>query len=100
MYTIPDRTAATLLPIIRENTRPGTTVMSDPRRADTNVGQIPAHRDLTVIHYITSVKFNCLVVLQAYLRQIAYKGKSWETIAPFSGQRRVQSMISLSITKP
>ena len=40
MYTVPDRTAATLLSIIRVNFQPGTTAMSDQWRAYTNVGQI------------------------------------------------------------
>ena len=41
MEIVPDRTAATLLPIIRRHTKPNTTIHSDQWRAYSSVGSLP-----------------------------------------------------------
>lgn len=52
LYTVPDRSALTLLPIIQESVRPGSTIISDQWRAYNQIPQIPnaAYTHETVNH--------------------------------------------------
>ena len=58
MYTVPDRSAATLLPIIQGSIRPGTTIMSDLWAAYGGI-QAMGYTHLTVNH--TNARVCCLV---------------------------------------
>ena len=57
MYTVPDRSAPTLLPIIQNAIRPGTTIMSDLWRAYGGIGAIQGmgFDHLTVNHSVNFV---------------------------------------------
>lgn len=55
MFTVPDRTAATLMPIITANILPGTTVISDQWRAYNAIGTLPGLNHLTVNHSVNFV---------------------------------------------
>lgn len=55
MVCVPDRTAATLLPIITTHIRPGTTVVSDLWRAYGGISNIPGFTHLTVNHSVNFV---------------------------------------------
>ena len=57
MYTMPDRSAATLLPIIRNSIRPGTTVHSDLWRAYDGIA-VMGFNHLTVNHSLNFVDLN------------------------------------------
>lgn len=58
MFTVPDRTAATLMPIIRTNILPGTTVLSDQWRAYNGIGTVPGFTHQTVNHSLNFVDPN------------------------------------------
>lgn len=58
MFTVPDRTAATLMPIIRANILPGTTIMSDQWRAYNAIGTVPGLTHQTVNHSVNFVDPN------------------------------------------
>ena len=72
MYTVPDRKATTLIPIIAANILPGTTVISDQWRVYNNVGQLPGLRHLTVNHSLNFVDPNS----GAHTQRIE---RSWKT---------------------
>ena len=56
MFTVPDRSAATLLPIIHDSIRPGTTIMFDLWRAYNGIGVMGAgYQHLTLNHSINFV---------------------------------------------
>ena len=50
MLVVPDRTRATLLPIIQQYVRPGTTIMSDEWAAYNVIGSTPGYTHQTVNH--------------------------------------------------
>ena len=50
MLVVPDRTRNTLLPIIQQYIRPGTTIMSDEWAAYRDIGRIPGYSHETVNH--------------------------------------------------
>ena len=50
MLVVPDRTKNTLLPIIQQYIRPGTTIMSDEWAAYHDIGKIPGYSHETVNH--------------------------------------------------
>lgn len=55
LFCVPDRTAATLLPLIQSHIRPGTTIVSDLWRAYGGIGNIPGFTHLTVNHSVNFV---------------------------------------------
>lgn len=55
MFTVPDRSAATLMPIITAQICPGTTVISDQWQAYNGIGAVPGLAHQTVNHSINFV---------------------------------------------
>lgn len=58
MFAVPDRSAATLMPIITANIRPGTTVLSDQWRAYNGIALLPGYTHETVNHSLNFVDPN------------------------------------------
>lgn|SRR6218665_1347837 len=72
MYTVPDKSATTLLPIICDNILTVTTMMSDRWHAYHNLGQLPGLFHQTVKHSVNFVDLNT----GAHTQKIE---RSWKT---------------------